>query len=308
MVATIDPTKARLYPEIIPEAIAATSSTSGVNVASYAAFQPFAMSIVNVMTSQVPGETIRIDTDAGHGILESPLSVRPARIPVPMDILVEDSMDMWAIGTAQQAAYAFSLRISKLTISEKLKYDITLSEEEKALAQKYEITRKYFAGIIRKVEVPQFKRIIEISKEVTVAAGSQTRVGRLINVKSGEKAVMLGFAVDSSAVKAAFGGPGANDTYLTLNRDVRDTSYVKLDCVAMPFLDTELECYIPAIDRHEVSIESATGITNFPVRYRYGIADLTIMEKIRWGLSLSNEEQQDAQDLNLYDSVAIGVL
>jgi len=260
------------------------------------------------MTSQVPGENIRIDTDAGHGVIESPLTVRPARLPVELDILIEDSMDVWAVGEVQEAIYTYTLRITQLTVSEKIKYDVPLSEEEQAIADKYEITKKYLAGIIRKAEQQQFKRIIEVSKEVTAAAGIPTKVGRLINVKNGEKAVILGFAVDSDAIRGVMGGPGSNDTYIVLNRDIRDTAYVKLDCIAMPPLDTELKCYIPAIDRHEVTIESATGITDLPVRYRVGIADITVIEKIRWGLTLTAKEKESAQDQNLYDSVAIGVL
>jgi len=308
MVAIVDPTKCRLYPEILPEAMAITQSASGTSIASYAAFQPFAMSLKQLYTNQVIGGSIRIDTDAGHGVLESPSRGRPEFEPVDLDIIIEDSMDLWSVGTVREALFAYTLRITQHTVFEKIKYGITLTKEEIALSEKYDIQKKYLAGILRTVDAPQYKRIIEVTKEVTAAAGVPERIGRIINVKKGEKAVMLGMSVDSDAIQVVMGGPGSNDTYLVLNRDVRDTSYVKLDCLAMPEIHEEISCHIPAIDRLEVTLESATGIASLPVRYRYGVADLSIIEKIRWGLRLTDSEAQDAENLNLFDAMAAGVL
>ena len=305
MVARIDPTKCRLYPEVIPEALATTSSTSGVSIASYAAFKPFVMILKDLITNQVATETLRVDTDAGHGVIESPLAARPLLEPTELDILVEDSMDLWAVGAAAEARYAYTLRVTQLTVFEKIKYGVALTIEESALAEKYDITKKYLAGIMKMSDLTQFKRIIEVAKEVTVAAGGKTRVGRIVNVRSGEKAVLLGMSVDSAAVA---GSVGSNDTYLAVNRDVRDLNYVKLDTIAMPVLTNEIQCYVPAIDRLEVELQSVTGIAALPVRYRYGIADLTVLEKIRWGLPLTGLEAQDAESFNLFDAVAAGVL
>lgn len=305
MVARIDPTKCRLYPETIPEAMAITSSTSGANIASYAAFKPFVMILKDLITNQVATETLRIDTDSGHGVIESPLAARPLLEPTELDILIEDSMDLWALGGTVEARYAYTLRITQMTVFEKIKYSVPLTEEESALAEEYDIAKKYLAGIMKATDVPQFKRINEVAKKVTVAAGDTTRVGRIINVKDGEKAVLLGMSADSATVAS---GVGSNDTYLAVNRDVRDLNYVKLDTIAMPVLTHEIKCYVPAINRLEVELQSVTGITNLPVRYRYGIADLTILEKIRWGLPLNSGEAQDAKSFNLFDAVAAGVL
>ena len=308
MVAKINPVSARLFPETLPEAIAVTSAASGAVIASYAAFSPFAMFLKDIITNQVANLTLRVDTDAGHGVIENPLPAMPLKEPVEHDLLVEDSMDLWAVGAAAEALYAYTMRITKLTVYEKVKYGISLTKDEEALAVEYDIKKKYLAGVLKKVDAPQFKKIISIAKEVTVAAGGETRVGRIINVKSGEKVVILGLSCDSAAIATGVGGPGSNDTYMVINRDVRDSSYVKLDCLAMPALLHEISCHIPAIDRHEVVISSVTGVTALPVRYRYGIADLSIIEKIRWGLPLSDAEAQDATNLNLFDSVAAGVL
>jgi hypothetical protein len=310
MAARFNPVKARFFPEELPEAIVTTASTSGVSIASYASFTPFVMLLKKVWTGQTPGTTIRLDSDSGHAVIESPLVTRPARLPVEMDLIAQESMDLWAVGTAFPSHCAYTARVTKPTIFEKIKHSITLTDDEKALADEFDIKRKYLAGIlgVRSAEQAQFKKIYEVAREVTVTAGSSTRVGRLINVKKGEKAVLLGISVDRDAISTAFGGPGANDTYFTLNRDVIDSAHIKLDCLAMPSLDYEMPCYIPALDKHEIIIESTTGITSLPVRYRYGVANLTLMEKIRWEQSMTADEEKTADEFDLYDSVEAGVL
>ena len=308
MVARIDPRKVRLFPEILPEAISIVSSTSGTSIASYAAYSPFVMFLQKMYTSQTPGTTLRIDNDSGHAVVESPVVTRPERLPVDLDIINTDSLDLWSAGTAFRTEYAYTLRITKPTVFEKIKYSLPLTEDDVKLAESFDIKRKHIAGVLKMLDVPQFKKVIEVSRQVTVAAAGNTRIGRIVNVKKGEKAVIVGIACDRDFITVPMGGPGANDTFVTLNRDIQDLAYVRLDCHSMPSLDYEIPCYIPAVDRHELIVESVTGVTNFPVRYRYGVADLTTLEKIRWEISLTKDEAAIADQFNLYDSVAAGVL
>lgn len=314
MVQKVDPTKCKLFPEEIPEAIAinaAASTASGTSIASYASFSPWAISLKKLWTNQATGVTLRLDTDSGHAVIESPLPSRSNLFPAELDLIAQDNFDMWSVGATGgtlNAYYTYTMRITKPTIFEKIKNSITLTDDEKALADEFDIKRKYLAGILasRGVNTEQFKKIYEVAKSVTVAAGSNTRVGRIINVKKGEKAVLLGISVDSTAAIAL--NTAANDTYFTVNRD-SDTSYIKLDCAAMPTLNYETPCYIPALDKLEILIESVKGGT-LPVRYRYGIANMTLMEKIRWGQegTMTPDEKKTADEFDLYDSVKAGVL
>jgi len=308
MAGNVDPRKAKLYPEVLPEAIVATASSSGTSIASYSAFSPYVMQVKSLYTGATPDVTLRIDVDSGHAVIESPLTARPDRESVEIDVLSRDSLDLWAVGSSYTTYVAYTLRITKPTVFEKIKYGLPLTSDEESLADQFDIRRKYSAGILRSLDVPQFKKIIEVAKELTVSAGNTTRIGRMINVRRGEKAVLLGIAVDRDAVLSVNGGPGANDTYITVNRDIIDTDYIKLDCAAMPSIDKELPCYIPATDRLEVNLYSASGITSLPVRYRYGIASLSILEKIRWDIALTKDEANIATELGLYDSVLSGVL
>lgn len=313
MTARINPTKCRFYPEELPEAIAITPSASGVSIASYSSFSPYVMSLKRLWSSQTAGTTIRLDNDAGHAVIESPLEARSPVFPSELDIMAQDSMDLWALGTTI-SYFTYTARVTKPSVFEKIKYSMTLTEEEKRLADEFDIKRKYLAGIIgaSPPAVPQFKKIYEVAKKVDVSASGNTRVGRLINVKKGEKAVLLGIYVESRFGTLA----GADDTYLTVNRDTIDTSHVKLDCYAMPVFATaasdylyyEVPCYVPALDRLEILIESTTAQTDLPVRYRYGVANLSLMEKIRWEQPLTSDETKTAKEFDLYDSVDAGVL
>lgn len=303
MTARFNPTKARFFPEELPEAISVTPTASGTSIASYAAFSPYVMSLKKLWSSQTAGTTIRMDNDSGHAIIESPLEARSSLFPSELDLIAQDSMDLWALGTTL-SYFAYTARVTKPSIFEKLKHSITLTSHEQKLADEFDIKRKYQAGTLGgTAAVPQFKKIYEVAKEITVSAASNTRVGRIVNVKKGEKAVLLGISVDN-----AFAGLDADETYFTLNRDVIDSAHIKLDCRAMPGLNYEVLCHIPALDRLEILIESTPAITDLPVRYRYGIAPLSIMEKIRWEQDLTNDEDKIAQEFDLYDSVEAGVL
>ncbi|MDD5614965.1 MAG: hypothetical protein PHH85_02050 [Candidatus Methanoperedens sp.] len=307
MVARIDPKRAKLYPEELPEASAITASASGASIASYAAFSPYAMFVKNIATGQTPDVTLRIDNDGGHAVVESPFVARPERLFSPVDIACYDSLDMWAVGSAYRTYCTYLLRITKMTVFEKIRYGLPLNTDEQALDSSFEISKKFSAGILRGLDVQEFKKTYEVARLVTVAANSSTGVGRIINVKSGEKAVLLGISVDSSMTSTRFGGAGPNDTYFTLNRDKIDTAHIKLDINAMPGIDVEVPCYIPAVDRHEVIIESTTGITNLPVRYRYGVAPLTLLEKIKWEQPISDSDQVIIDELGLEDAILAGV-
>ncbi len=314
MVAQVDPRRAKLYPEDLPEAISVTSSTSGTSIASYSSFDPHAIYVKNIMTGQTPGNTLRLDNDSGHAVVEDPLEARPERLFLDKDIDIPcyDSLDFWMLCDAGMtfATYcAYVMRVTKPTIFDKIRYGRPLSDDEMSKAIDADINNRFIAGMLKQQEQNQlqFKKIIPVHKKVTVTAGGSTRVGRIINVKKGEKAVLLGVAVDTAAVLTKFGGPGANDTFFDLNRDVIDINHIRLDCSSMPNLDTEIPCYIPAINKHEILIESATGITDLNVRYRYGIANINLIEKLRWDYPLTKEEKVISDKYNLDDVVNTGV-
>uniref|UniRef100_A0A6M3MET1 Uncharacterized protein n=1 Tax=viral metagenome TaxID=1070528 RepID=A0A6M3MET1_9ZZZZ len=306
MTANIDPKNALLYPEVLPEAITTTASTSGASIAAYGAFSPYVIAFNNLITNQDNAILIRLDNDSGHGALESVTGARPPQRPYePLDILCENSLDLWAVGTGTSYA-AFTMKITKLTILEKIRYGLALTPEENELSNQFEVYKQFIAGRLKLIESNQFKKIVEVAKVISPTAGSTTTIGKKINVKNGEKAVLLSIGANA----LGYSGPGGNDTYIVINRDVSYTTYAKLDYKAMPADGYQLPMYIPAINQMEVTVENTTALTDFPIIYRYGIADLTILEKIRWGLTnqMSTEDDVIASEYDLHKAVEAGVM
>lgn len=303
MTAIVNPIHARLYPEILPEAITVTADPSGEPIAAYGAFSPYIIVVNSLFTDVGEDVILRLDKDSAYGTLESEGNCRSDRETSILEIPCADSLDLFAIGAVTEIAYtAYTMKITKPTIFEKIKYGYSLSTAEIALADQFDIRKRFSSGLLKQIDTPMFQEIKEVVKKVTVAAGSHTQVGPLINVKSGQKAVILSIGTDESA------SPAVNDTFITINRDIAETSYVKLDTSAMPGLNHDIDCYIPGINRLEVILESVTGVADMPVRYRYAISDLTILEKIKWDISLSTEETAIANELDLYNVVVAGMM
>jgi len=306
MTARIDPRKARFYPEIVPESIGVDSSLSGTSIASYANFYPWTISLNYLITNQSVNQ-IRVDGDSGHGLIESECEPRPDLMPYgDLDILFEDSMDLWALGAAVAQHVTYGLRITKLTVLEKIKYGLPLNDNESALSSKFNIMKEFRAGRLQSSGIinTKFKKITEISKLITAGIDSITTVDKKINVKLGEKVVLLSVGT----IPLNGGHTTLNDTYICINRDTVDLEYIKLDKVSMPTENYQVPCYIPSVDRLEVYVDNATAITDLPVTFKYGIAELTILEKIKWNQPMDQDDEAIASEFDLYSAVRAGVM
>ncbi len=306
MTAQIDPKKAKLFPEIVPEAIYTPNVASVDSIASYANFYPWSISVQYLFTNQDYNNQIRIDGDSGHGLLESQTFPRPNMEPYEdLDIIFEDSMDLWSVGSVDMKS-AYGLRCTKLTVLEKIKYGIDLSETELALSNQFNIKKEFMAGRLQSSGIinSKFKNIYEVSKIITASALSTTTIDKKINVKLGEKAVLLniGSYLDSFST--------ANDTYLRMNRDTSDTQYFNLDVMAMPVENHCLPCYIPAVDNFEITVYNTTLLENqnLNVHFRYGVAELTILEKIKWEQPMTMDDEAIANEFDLFNAVKAGVM
>lgn len=306
MTARIDPRKARFYPEIVPESIIVTSSLSGTSIASYANFFPWTVSLNYIITNQSVNQ-IRVDGDSGHGLIESECDPRPDLMPYgDLDILFEDSMDLWALGAVVVQNTTYGLRITKLTVLEKIKYGLPLSDEELTLSSKFNIMKEFRAGRLQSTGIinSKFKKITEISKKITAGINSITTVDKKINVKLGEKVVLISVGT----IPGDGGHTTANDTYICVNRDTVDLEYIKLDKQAMPAENYQVPCYIPSVDRLEIYVDNTSAITNLPVTFKYGIAELTILEKIKWNQPMDQDDEAIASEFDLYNAVKAGVM
>jgi len=320
MAYPIDPMKCRYYPEVFAEAGFVTTSLSGEEIAYYSGFHDYMVQLVSLATVPMdPTEGIfRVNTDAGDNVVNSVVEARPyMNTTEELKATGITSMALYGYyppgGAAADILYRYGIRVTKPTVYEKLLYNIQLNDEEQALDTKFGISKMIMAGTTGGKVEPQFSKIIEVAKNVTVVANVPLTVDRVVHPLAGNKAVLLGVSIEYYGTDSVM--------FLSVKRDgeqvMKLDSYAFVDLVggtvaaAANALSNEMNytmpCYVVALDELEVFIESSVGFADVKVRYRYGIAPLTIIDKIRWGLPLSEASTAIANELDLFESVRAGV-
>ena len=193
---------------------------------------------------------------------------------------------------------------------EKLLLGMDLTDAEEALNTKFAIQKKISAGILSGQTKQQYTKIYEVARRFASIADVNPTIGQEIHPLSGQKVVLLGIAVSHWA--------NDNEVYINVTRDgeqvMRMDSNAFVDVVdgAAGYeadLNYEIPLHVVATDKLRVWVENTVSlaVTNLYVRFKYGIAPLTIIEKIRWGLPITDEENAIATEFDLADSVIAGV-
>jgi len=315
MAYPIDPMKANYYPEIWGEAGSITTTTDGAEIAYYTNYGDRIIELQTLATHPESTGTgsIRVNTESGDDIIDSRTEARPyMNHAETLNIIGKTSIGLYAYypsgGSAQTLYYRYTLRITKPTTYEKILHGINLTDTDHRLDEKYRISDKIKAGLLNTTPNPtRFDKIYEVAKKITASADDNPIIENEIHPLRGKKAVLLSVATEQHTT--------ANQVYILVTRD-RD-EVMKLDTNAFinsvdstynDQLNYEQKLYVPATDKLKVSLENSVALTNFKVRFTYGIAPLTIVDKIRWGISLSSEERSLADEYDLNDAVLAGVM
>lgn len=317
MAYPIDPMKTRYPPEIFAEAGEVATTESGAEIAYYSSYHDYITQLVTLGTVPMSPTTgsIRVNTDAGDNKVNSVAEARPYMNNVEeLKITGITSMALYgyfpAGGATGSLLYRYGVRVTKPTIYEKLLYQMQLTDEESALDTKFGISKRISAGTLGGIAQTNFSKIFEVAKNVSVTANVPLTVDRVVHPLSGQKAVLLGVSIENYGTVSTM--------FISVKRDHEQV--MKLDSHA--FVDDvggsmaafknemnyEMPCYVVALDELEVFIESSLDVADVKVRFRYGIAPLTIIDKIRWGLPLTETDNAIAVELDLFDSVKAGVL
>jgi len=321
MAYPIDPMKCKYYPEVFAEAGEVATSASGEEIAYYSSFHDYMVQLVSLATVPMSPTTgsLRVNTDAGDNVINSVVEARPyMNTTEELKVTGITSMALYGYfppgGATGDILYRYGMRVTKPTVYEKLLYNIQLTDEEHALDVKFGISKMIMAGTSSgKVETP-FSKVIEVAKNIgTVTANVPLTVDRVVHPLSGQKAVLLGVSIEYYVTNPDI-------VFLSVKRDGEQV--MKLDSHAfvnnvggtvaagVPFdneMNYTMPCYVVALDELEVLIESSVGLTDVKVRFKYGIAPLTIIDKIKWGLPLSEASNAIANELDLFESVRAGV-
>lgn len=317
MAYPIDPMKTRYPPEIFAEAGEVATTESGAEIAYYSSYHDYITQLVTLGTVPMSPTTgsIQVNTDAGDNKVNSVAEARPYMNNVEeLKITGITSMALYgyfpAGGATGSLLYRYGVRVTKPTIYEKLLYQMQLTDEESALDTKFGISKRISAGTLGGIAQTNFSKIFEVAKNVSVTANVPLTVDRVVHPLSGQKAVLLGVSIENYGTVSTM--------FISVKRDHEQV--MKLDSHA--FVDDvggsmaafknemnyEMPCYVVALDELEVFIESSLDVADVKVRFRYGIAPLTIIDKIRWGLPLTETDNAIAVELDLFDSVKAGVL
>ena len=325
MAYPVDPMKTKYWPEIFGEAGAVTTSASGEEIGEYSNYGDYIVQLVNLATTHetttggVPTSAIRVNTDAGDNMINSMLSARGhIDNAIPVKVTGKGSLSIYGYypsgGAAELMRYRYGLRITKPTVYEKLLYNIDLTDEEKVLDDKFEISKKIAAGTLSGQSEHTYTKIYEVAKSITASSGANPTVGQIVHPLAGQKAVLLGISTEEHTT--------ASEVFISVTRDGEQV--MKLDSYGFKAqsdyqtntaaddyqeqLNYEMPLYVVAMDKLRVWIEnSGSAITSFKVRFRYGIAPLTILERVKWGLPLTDDEKMLADTYDLEDSARAGV-
>jgi len=319
MAYPVDPMKTKYWPEIFGEAGIVANSVSGTEIASYSSYDDYIVQLVSLATGPETTDhsSIRVNSDAGSNLINSATEARfYADKHEELKVTGVESLSLYCYAVASTPSnvqYRYGIRVTKPTVYEKLMLDIPLTDEEEILNTKFAVQKNIQAGILSGKATPQFSKIYEVAKRLTSIADVNPTVGQEIHPLTGQKVVLLSIAVDE--------GPAANQVYVNVTRDGEQVMRMDTYGFQQTIIDNvggttyvaqsnyEIPLYVVATDKLRVWVENTVSLAGTPlnVRYKYGVAPLTIAEKIRWGLSLTDSESVIAAEFDLTDSVLAGV-
>lgn len=329
MSAFIDPRKVRYAPEVLPEAFnTATVATGGTTVADYSRYEPYVLSINNMMVERGTSLETNVTADglmaarwhnegtsAMASLLESSKVIAKRDLSILMKAtggVAENNIGMY-----------YNLEIRDPSIADKVRLGMDLTAEEEALItpDKLDLRAQISAGLVQNHpdllgdEVfQQFDEIIPVPRRMpAIAAGGEEDIGSIVNVPTGKVCVLLGIAVDAAAVALI----GLSDTFVMVDRDA-DRNYIQLDAAVMPggagsVADYMMRMYVPATNKFRVFIKSTTGVgAGLKARFVYGVRKMTYIDHLKWNIPFKSTELNDANTAiakyGLTEKVAAGVL
>ena len=310
----VDPMRARYWPEIFGEAGIVANSVSGTEIASYSSYGDYIVQLVTLATDHEATDhsLIRVNSDAGANLINSATEARfYADKYESMKVTGVESLSIYChapTSTPSNVRYQYGIRVTKPTVYEKLLLDIPLTDAEEALNTKFAIKKKISAGILSGQTTQQYTKIYEVAKRLSSLADVDPTVGQEIHPLAGQKVVLMSISVDE--------GPAADQVFVNVTRDgeqvMKMDSFGFKNAMAGTYnaeSNYEIPLHVVAIDKLKVWVENTVSLAGTPlnVRFKYGIAPLTIIEKIRWGLPITDEEYAIAMEFDLADSVIAGV-
>ncbi len=305
--AQVDVRKALKYPPEVFMGIIVKDLSSGLNdIVSYTGLDVAKLfyALTGFSTSVASNVALDITSDGRPGyVTVSDLGavrgldyMEEVRVGCLRELIVRAR----AISDVSNFVFRYLIKASPAKAVHKLLYGETLTPRERELGEKLGIAESIRAY---PVEVwNPYKGVLDIKYQSMSVSASATILR--VTPKSGWKAVLLGISGERPASPNAF--------KISVSRDGLE-DIMELDAYGLPTYATWWgspawnTLRVVAIDELLIEAEVTSG-GPYKVRIVYGLAPVTVAEKIAWGLDLTAEDRRIADKLNLYDMVEAGIL
>jgi len=251
-------------------------------------------------TADVLTDVINLNAGALHGIERTN----------PLQLWSKKAYRAWIEnktgGVVNNLAVRDSYLVDSLTTAMRLRRGLTLSGEDKRLETKFNLRENFAAGRLPyrfpALSAEELMRVVWVSKLMTAGATSDETIGASITVPENEKVILTEIACDA---------PGAvtDEVYVKVDRDKDQSDYLEINVSAMPnSLDYGVKLWVPAIEQMDVRLVcDVAQAGGYHVRYQYIRAPLTLADKVRWRLPMTDGERTVAEALDLSDRIAAGI-
>jgi len=313
---TIRPSLAKYVPEDIPGAqVVDLVSGTPYNIESITRFSKipgeYIVTLLSFGLMSHANVTFYTDTDGFTRVIDSETYgcyhldkdeevFVPAKSTMYLKLLSDADVNNYPI--------RYLIRVSKPSVLEKLLYGVALTDKDTPLNNKFELRDR-----ILRNDIPIYKPMLvsrkQITRKITALADVNPQIGETLTVPKNRYIVLDEIAVDGFEA-------GVTDNSIVIDRDL-DDDYVSLNCYAMPPFITgvlpdiplsySMKMGIPVTDKISISLENGSNVTDWRVRFKYSTYVLTIPEKIKWGLGLTDDEATIATANDLYDKVKAGL-
>jgi len=202
------------------------------------------------------------------------------------------------IGTSdiQNFAYRYGFWVLKPTIADKIVSNISLTSNEKELAEKHKIYQLIEKGVlpltlesfIKQVYKPVFRYTISWHGSVPIEG---VEVARRYS-PTGTILVLEGVAMDKP--------PDATYT-TTLKISVDEEDFLEMRAQAMSGSTLDVPLFVPAVDSFSLNLTTNMAISAYNMRYTFSVVRLTKFLELLFGIIAAEEE------LSLYERIRVGL-
>jgi len=269
--------------------------------ADYSGFAPLIVTLYGFSFTRYDGVSVGVNADGVADVVRLEDLGAAKGLNYEEEVKVSAARDMSLRITAPAAISTYQLRhkvkVDSPNILLKMQLDLPLTGREETLAEKYGLAEKL--ALQRPTPYNPYEGVDWIYSVTKRMAESGTILW--LPVPNGMKAVLLDIA--------AYRPASAGQAYITVKRDYRDA--LRVDPYCLQGLEQPIGLWpkypirIVAIDNLSVELDWTSGTHR--IRLVYGLGKITIPEKIRCGIELTDGEAEIAERLGLHEKVEVGL-